>query len=454
MNSIEEILAELYAIDASFKRHEADLRLLVKRLRLAKPDFSVDDAFVRRLRSDILHGGKPKPVGFLMRSYFVQVSKNLFRSSALGTAVALVLLVPLAYAAQLYRQNHLKNYQVDNALVSLGQQQEISYKPQNAFGTVALTVVSTTSPATSTPMLPTASLMSAASATSSATSSVALAVKTTIASTTSPAYLFVGVPTPLNKPTANVVETDTSSAARSELLSNIQSLGFELTDMTSIANTNDSVGVIEVQETKPFGYIVSMNLNKMTIQISKNPATWLNRNDLPLTPDTNATDTVAVANVFLQAHNINTSNYGSPVLWSENSASSTATVLFPLIIDQEKVYNIDGNPYGMLVSVDQKLQKVTSVTGISLQRYTASPYPIETNFSNILAALHATTTVATSTIAHATSTPPLPRLTTPRAGLIRYVTGSQEFFVPGLVFPVASSTRALTVSLLKNSTGK
>ena len=103
----------------------------------------------------------------------------------------------------------------------------------------------------------------------------------------------------------------------------------------------------------------------------------------------------------------------------------------------------------MIVSVDQKLEKVIGVTNISLQKYTASPYPIETNFANILKIINATTTVATST---ATST--LPRLETPKAGLIRYITSGNEFFVPGLVFPVASSTKALTVSLLQGSTGK
>lgn len=441
MNSIEEILAELYAIDSGFKRHEADLRLLVKRLRLSKPDFSIDDAFVRRLRSDILHGGKPKPAGFLVRSYFIQITKNLFRSSALGTAVALVLLVPLAYAAQAYRQNHSGSYQVDNASVSLGQRQEISYKPQNAFGTVALTVVSTTSPVTSTPLLKVSSVIADATSTTA----------TSMATSTKPSFLFVGTSPTLNNNglTANVIETDTSSGARSDLLSHIQNLGFELADMTSITNTNNSVGTLEVQESKPFGYIVSMDLNKMTMTISKNTSVWPDEADLPITSDINATDTITTAFNFLKTHNIDTSNYGKAILLSENTASSTATVLLPLIIKQQNVYNADGSPYGMIVSVDQKLEKVIGVTNISLQKYTASPYPIETNFANILKIINATTTVATST---ATST--LPRLETPKAGLIRYITSGNEFFVPGLVFPVASSTKALTVSLLQGSTGK
>ncbi len=444
MNSIEEILAELYAIDSSFKRHEVDLRLLIKRLRLTKPDFSIDDAFVRRLRSDILHGGKPKPIGFLVRSYFIQTGKNLFRSSAFGTAVALVLLVPLAYAAQIYHKNQSGSYQVDNAFVSLGQQQEISYKPQNAFGPVALTTVSATTAATNTPPLPSSSIFATIASSSASTTEMA----SVTATGTPPAYIFTGIAPSLQTTTANVIETDTSSDARSELLDNIQNLGFELTNITSIANANNSVGGIEVQESQPFGYIVSMNLNKMSIAISKNSAVWPDETYLPLSSDTSATDTITVALNFLRSHNIDTSNYGPATLLSENSASSTATVLLPLIIHKQNVYNPDGSLYGMLVSVDQKLEKVTGVTGISLQKYTASPYPVENNFTNILNELNATSTLATST---ATDTP---QLETPLAGLIRYTTNNYEFFVPGLIFPVASSTNSITISLLKDSAGK
>ncbi len=445
MNSIEDILSELYAIDPSFKRHEADLRSLVKRLRLAKPDFSIDDAFVRRLRSDILYSGKPKPVSFLIRSYFIQTSKNLFRSSAFGMAIALVLLVPIAYTANLYQKNQSVSYKVDNASVSLGEEQEISYKPQNAFGVVALTA--TTSPALQATPTPNFSSIIASS-----TMSAIFATST--ATTTPPAYIFNGSAPTLSQPTANVLETDTSSAARSELLANIQNLGFELSDMTSIADANDSVGTIEVQESKPFGYIVTMNLNKMTITISKNPASWPDESNLPLTTNLNATDTINIALIFLKQHNINTLNYGPATLVSENSASSTATVLLPLIINHQNVFNTDGSSYGINISVDQKLEKVTAVTGITLQKYTASAYPVETNFTNILNILDASNATTTATTTTATVASTTPELGTPASGLIHYIVNDNEFFVPGLIFPVASSTELVTVPLLKNTIEK
>ncbi|GEM_PF-4427639 len=426
MNSIEEILAELYAIDPSFKRHEGDLRSLVRRLRLAKPDFSIDDAFVRRLRSDITHSGKPKPVSFLIRSYFIQAGTHLVQSSAFGMAVALVLLVPLAYTAQLYNQKPL-SYQVENASVSLGQQQEIVYKPGHAL---------------SAAILPVSFGISAASSSSTAATSTSV-----VNATSTPSFVFTGTAPALTQATGSVLEADTSTTTRTELLSYIQKLGFELTGLTSsITATNSTIGNVQIQETKPFGYIVDMDLATMTLAIAKNPAVWPDESSIPAVTTT-ASDTINIALSFLKDHNIDTSNYAEAVLLSPSATSSTATssatVLLPLIINNKNVYAADGSLYGIIVTIDQIVGKVTEVANISLQKYTASSYGLEADFNNILTALNATTSPDAATTT--------PALNTPVSGLIHYSTVDGEFFVPGLIFPVASSTGAITASLLQNS---
>jgi hypothetical protein len=461
MEPIENILSDLYAIDSSFKKHEGELRQLIRRLQLSKPDFSIDDTFVRRLRSDLLYGGQVQPASSLMKSYLKQLFNNLIRSSVFGTAVAVVLLVPLAYGARIYTENQsLAGVQVENEVVSLGQRQQIVYTSQSAFGPIVATkqasqeesAVASSIAATTTPLT---DAIAAAETTN--------AEITNTAQTGTSSLVYAGDLITLNQTTGAVLELDTSDQSRSEIINSIQSLGFDLTNINSVIASSTSE-TINLSESKPFGYSLTIDPDSASVAITEQTSLWPDNASLPnIKTLTSDISTIGTATAFLKTHNIDMSHYGTAQVVSENATSSIATVLLPLLINNQNVYNPDGSVYGITVTVDQIQNRVTAVTGISSQKYDASDYPLQTDFGGLLSAIGATTTQITSAIAADASstiaTTSISTLSTPIQGLIHYTNDEDSFFVPGLIFPLTvvsadgttTPTAPLVVPLLETT---
>lgn len=64
----EDILEDIYALDASLRNHDAEVRLLVSELVAAKPEVNPDRAFIAQLRTRVLAAGVTKTIASLRKS--------------------------------------------------------------------------------------------------------------------------------------------------------------------------------------------------------------------------------------------------------------------------------------------------------------------------------------------------------------------------------------------------
>ena len=76
-NQIKQILAELYAIDESLKKHETELIKIINRILANRPDTKFDKSFAKKLKTQLLQKQKPS----LDFNLFNFKSKQIFSDS-------------------------------------------------------------------------------------------------------------------------------------------------------------------------------------------------------------------------------------------------------------------------------------------------------------------------------------------------------------------------------------
>jgi hypothetical protein len=99
---------------------------------------------------------------------------------------------------------------------------------------------------------------------------------------------------------------------------------------------------------------------------------------------------IKVADKFIKERGIDISYCGSPEVdqnWKQYNSEyigDTVSVVYPLLINGEKVYEESGQAYGLYVGVNIREQKVASIWNYTSQDYLSSEYEAETNFSRII----------------------------------------------------------------------
>jgi hypothetical protein len=107
---------------------------------------------------------------------------------------------------------------------------------------------------------------------------------------------------------------------------------------------------------------------------------------------------ISIANQFLQNHNVSTSAYGQPEVNNEYRIMyeraveqkqeyylpEAIPVVYPLLINNETVYDESGNKVGLNVTVNVRNKKVVGIWDLSMQNYTASSYDAETDVKRIM----------------------------------------------------------------------
>lgn len=235
-------------------------------------------------------------------------------------------------------------------------------------------------------------------------------------------------------------------------------------------------------ENRPFGYSVNIDLREESIYIGQNWPYWqterdkcgdnvscwesyrLKINDIP------ADDSViAMADKFLSDKKIGRSNYGEPQIdnfWRLNYESSNdkdnyyipeeISVIYPLMIDGQPVYDQGGSFDGLRVNVNLLHKRVSGVSNLTTARYQSSEYALETDAQKVLEAA----SKGGSRFYYGEGAEKITlELGTPTKSLIRYwryADGlSEELLVPALIFPVKNipdnyyGSRFITIPLVK-----
>ncbi|MGE5297953.1 MAG: hypothetical protein ACM3KM_02220, partial [Acidobacteriaceae bacterium] len=160
-------------------------------------------------------------------------------------------------------------------------------------------------------------------------------------------------------------------------------------------------------------------------------------------------EVISIANSFLSDHGISKDLYGEPVvqndwriMYDRNPAGAyvpeTITVVYPLQIQDQTLYDEGGNKSGLNVSINVRNKKVISVYDLAVPNFQSSQYDAETDSAKLLK-------IAEKGGMYGYVQPNAKKfvdieLGTPKIELVRmwnYKNNqSEELLIPSLIFPI------------------
>ncbi len=228
-------------------------------------------------------------------------------------------------------------------------------------------------------------------------------------------------------------------------------------DINKFGNAN--VDMISASQNEEFGYMISVDFKQGSVYINQNWERWpqgqmepMNLNAIP--PDA---EVIAIANQFLEEYGISRAVYGEPVVQNQWRAEyertknkqfayvpDTLSIIYPLKISGNEIYDEGGNKSGLYVSVSLRTKRVSSVGELSSQRYDSSDYETEQDTAKLTTVAEqggfhsylpyaAEANVKTEELKLGTPILAYVRMWQPLSGTTR------ELMVPSLIFPVTQS---------------
>lgn len=405
---IESILADLYAIDPELKSHDTELRKVINQLLTAKPDITPNKEFIESLKRTVLERSETilahKPT-FLEKLHSMQ-------KTFLYPATAAVVLIVAATAGVMA---FLKNPQLANresGSIALQSSGEFAFGPltsnQNFLGKgsgiglgggggFAGVSMNTAAPTT------------APTAEESATRDTAIGGDAKLSIYPAPynvyTYTYKGEPLNLTEsklPVIRRIKGITNQNSNS-LLSPISSL-FNISKITNAKAQN-----ISVMEDRDYGYAINVDFLEGGVSFSQNWQRWphpendcrdeacykryrVTEADIP-----GDAELIAIADRFLSDYGIARAGFGDAEVrsdWRIYYEQSTdkanyyfpesITVIYPQLINGEKVYDESGYPTGLTINVNVRYNRVDGVWGLTTQSFESSNYSMETNATKII----------------------------------------------------------------------
>jgi len=228
---------------------------------------------------------------------------------------------------------------------------------------------------------------------------------------------------------------------------------------------NPRIQTLNIIEDRDFGYSIYLDLMNEMVSMNQNWERWqteqtmlcqqnpdqcqetksLTENDLP-----SDEVLIEIASAFLQKYQINMSSYGKPFIdnqWKtyykrlpeggESYLPDIISIIYPLTIDGQEVYDQEGTGYGLNISVNIRENKVIGLWGLATRNYQSSLYATEKK-ENILAA--AEKGGFQPYFSDASGETVEIGLDTPQKGLVvitNYINGmNEEIIAPCLLFPI------------------
>lgn len=491
---INSILQELYALDPSLREQEVELSKAVLALLEAKPDVSIDRAFLKKVRMQLLskansmmNSKNPAPMNSApKRSLFWPAIGISFSGVAVLTMAAFFVMQNASMIPGAKRSPG--SLAADRSPSSPFTNVKINHVERTAFGSLA--GVS----AGGNEMSPRAAALgmgegmnnmtARAVAVEAPTPAPVADIGTSVQSTTDASgrtidskmimppyeqtiieYVYKGDVLELNDASLNVYKKKTGSFSSGSLASALRGLNIGLANLGSFDSA--SIGDFSIYQDKPFGYQIYISPRNGYLSIDQNWDQWqsaypsckdeacwassqLKEADVP-----SDEELVAIADAFLKDHGISHESYGSGRVdrsWrsvyvpadSIRYVPDVITITYPLMIDNQETYQNGGMSYGITVMVNVRVKKVTSVYNLQALSLDASAYDAVTDSNAILES--AKTGGLGSYIRYMDETSKASakkveaELGTPIRALVQYYQykdgQSTDLFVPALIFPV------------------
>jgi hypothetical protein len=401
-NKIDEIISELIKLDPTFAGREDELKKILLSILALKPNPVIDPEFVQKLKMELAEKLESKPA----------YSFSWFKFAMPATAV--VVLAVVVFAAQFYYRSGM-----NKKLLSFGADVRITRAQANAFGNLA-TLTATGGKggggnASAAPMS-----LAADTKMAPATGIGGGGVDSSFApyEPVSYKYVYKGEELNLTSDKLDVLKKQTPDT--SSLVSSLSSLGLGLVSLDSFPASK----LQSISFNQDNGYNLYVDLNSGSISISGyfgimpyattdasvapmdlrcieasstcggGPAP-ISESDIP-----DDATLISISNQFLSAHSIATSAFGNPEVMNDYRIQNetllkaepkslvywpeTITVVYPLKVGDGEVFDESGSKTGLMVGVDIRNKKVTSVYNLSTQDYQSSSYDAETDSARIL----------------------------------------------------------------------
>ncbi len=166
---------------------------------------------------------------------------------------------------------------------------------------------------------------------------------------------------------------------------------------------------IRASENKEYGYAINVDMKEGNVTIDQNWERWQNAypqcqdeacyQKARIKPEDIPSDAeaIAIADSFLDEYGINRSTFGEPYVqnfWRIEYARAAdksmiylpdvVTVVYPLKIEGNEIYDEGGNKTGLYVSVNARVDKVSNVGPITNLRYQGSDYALEQDTAKLI----------------------------------------------------------------------
>ncbi|MFA5075946.1 MAG: hypothetical protein WC480_00840 [Patescibacteria group bacterium] len=406
-DKIRIILDDLYAQDSSLRQHEETLIQLINDFLATKPDVQIDEQFIHQLRQTLLAkaqelGHPPKKDLLTMINRYRISNKLIYIAS--GTFVLALLVSSLKYGGE-------NSLTLDQAL-NFDNQLKIEKAEHQAFGSLATQANLATTNYTSQELgLASAPVADGRGGGGTATKVISSEIMIEPGmmppidnwQPTEYQFIYKGEPIDPTDTEITVLKRIKINSSGSKLAQVLNKITFGLIEPKNFTNT--SVDNVTISENKSLGYSVNYNFTEGAASISENYPKWQRCGGgdcqyQPLSPDDMLSDAVLIklADEFLAQYKINMTNYGSAIVSKTNQRDmpvasgapseyylpENITLVYPLKIDGQIVYNENGDPDGLQVNINLREKKVASVWNLNTQNYQASSYPAQDSAESII----------------------------------------------------------------------
>lgn len=408
--NIQEILDELYQIDASLKSNENQLKTIIQKMMDVRPEPKINAEFKKSLHKEILHTFQQKKIQTFKKSpNFLEILTWIIGWASL----AAVGIFSIQNFPQSTPPEQIANTNTQKVFAF---QTNIKKVNDTGFGDIKLPAATQQNGVPETQAMTKTSNVSL-KATPPAWDAlpmvwwaqekkiVTFAPQENLQIADSDEYIpemyrynFTGS---LNIDLQNklpVYKKETTKQDTNDLAKYISNIKFSGMNLNLFQNL--SVGSITLNEEKDFWYQLNVDFENATLNIWKNFAKWPQDPSEVKKSNISEEEIITIATTFMTQYGIDISWYAKPVLEKTPDMAiarevssdantmpyynSNRSVIFPTIIDGHTISNEWGGVSGVRVDIDTTQKKVIWVSWLSVSTYLKSDYEMETQTGNIL----------------------------------------------------------------------
>lgn len=456
---LEKILNDLYKLDSSLSQYEKEIINIIEECMKAKPDTKFNKDFVLELRQRLMEKieiDKQEEKNTLPR---IKFDFNFIFAGA-GLTVVLIMIISLPFLLKSRGYNGLNKLAVNE---EINMDNGIKHMSDSAFGKILSSPNNTGSSF--------GSLRESAALGMGGGGSAPMAANDASISSSKIApeyinykYVYKGEDFSIDRDRMNVYKKGRDSSGGKIMANYLSNLKFNLINLKMFNDA--SMQNLTLTQDREFGYMVSINFQDTSIDISSNWNEWphpetkcrdeacyqANRLKMEDVPDDEKI--LKIAGQFIKDYSIDISHYGQPIVqngWKKSYEQfedknnfwvpEEMTVIYPLIIDEQNVYDEGGSPTGLFVGVNIRYNRVATVRPIAPYNYESSSYEMITDKDKIIELAENGGIYPAYRVENSSKTIEI-ELGTPKLGLTNFWNYNQDtgagdqLYMPAMIFPV------------------